>query len=637
MNIHFNNFNGRKAILLLLVVFALLTPIVIISFSSSSFDSRSSANNIALTEELKKADLNSDKVINLDDFRIWLDHFNKVKRQPTYFINIADVNVDKKIDLYDFSKWLELYRKYVNLVVAGGTPTPNPTPAPSQPTNPNPTAHIAYTGTGKDGSVTVSTSMGPVDLNRNKVAPSRNTSCPDAINYSVASFAADGKSLNVTEAIQTACLTAGDEILIINLQGTMASVMNVGNWETLIVESINGQKITFKTKKTKFYGNGVNDDSGIGVQPGTQKVMVQRVPNYQNVTIDAGATLTVSPFDRKKGGVLFFRVKGALTVGGTLSAAGKGYMGGVGDTNFGTHPSPGDSLFVDLSTKSGHGGIQGNPNGNDGTYSGGGGGASHNESTGTFGKGHSGILASGGGGAGGEAISTYSWFNLGHSGSGGGGGHATGGTTGVALQGDDWVGCKVGENGNSAKSGNGGSAYHRHNPEGRSIRISVGGAGGGGSSKYASGDLAKLHFGSGGGAGGTSRFNAIDVFQEVPLKGGNGGGGGGIIYVSASTISVSGFVTASGADGEHGRVHSIKFDGRDYPSSSGGGGAGAGGSIRFEASSGITMGEKRVLSVGGTGGKQTYCGGGNGGVGVVALYSKTISGVSNPTARSVAY
>ena len=659
MNIHFNNFKDKKKIGLLLLAFALLTPLVILSFSSSSFDSRSSARTEKIDPKFAKANLNPDNEINLDDFSVLYGHIKKNRKDPKYYNKVADLASDNKLDLDDFLEWLKLYRAFRKWV--------------TEPIDVvNPTVAVGYTGTGKDGSVTVNANMGHLDINKNRLIQSRDVSCADAPKYSVTSFTDNGKSLTTAEAIQTACLAKGDEILIINLQGTAASVSNVGNWETLIVESVSGQKITFTTKKRKFYGINLNDDSGIGLTVGHQRVMVQRVPNYDNVTVSGGALLSASGFDGRTGGVLFFRAKGTVNIAGSLAMSGRGYFGGKGDADITTHTPPGESLFVDKSTKSGYGGgsspqkvggkggateipeAQGkaNLNGNAGTYSGGGGAATwgntHNLFMGTPGVGNSTNLVSGGGGGGGSATGgyflEYEWWRCGHGGGGGGGGHATGGSTGVrgSNKNGEHDTCNLGTNGSVATSGNGGSAklsliHVGNDDEGHPFhtRFGYGGSGGGGSADYASAKLDKLLFGSGGGAGGTGTWGGAGV-DQVFLKGGNGGNGGGIIFISANNLTVSGTITVSGGNGEGGKEHS---GARSHYNSatSGGGGGGAGGSVRLESPI-LTIGEKKVVSKGGGGGiGSSSCGGGTGGVGVIAVYTKKLSGTSEPGAASVAY
>lgn len=97
---------------LLLFAFALLTPLVIISFSSSSFDSRSSARTEKLDSKFNKANLNSDNEIDLDDFRVLYDHIKNNRKDPKYYSKVADLTADNKLDLDDFHAWLALYRAF---------------------------------------------------------------------------------------------------------------------------------------------------------------------------------------------------------------------------------------------------------------------------------------------------------------------------------------------------------------------------------------------------------------------------------------------------------------------------------------------------------------------------------------------
>jgi hypothetical protein len=58
------------------------------------------------------------------------------------------------------------------------------------------------------------------------------------------------------------------------------------------------------------------------------KVMLVRVPNYNNVTVNG--TLTASAFDGNKYGVMAFRVKGELSGSGTITANSRGFNDGAG-------------------------------------------------------------------------------------------------------------------------------------------------------------------------------------------------------------------------------------------------------------------------------------------------------------------
>lgn len=663
MNIHFNNFKDKKKIGLLLLAFALLTPLVILSFSPSSFDSRSSARTEKIDPKFAKANLNPDNEINLDDFSVLYGHIKKNRKDPKYYNKVADLASDNKLDLDDFLEWLKLYRAFRKWV--------------TEPIDVvNPTVAVGYTGTGKDGSVTVASN---INMNTQRLIPSRESTCPDAPMYSVKSFSGDGKSLETVEAIQTNCLKKGDEILIINLQGVSTDINNVGNWETLIVDSVGGQKITFTTKKTKFYGNmtkvngkDVGTDTGIGTATNSHRVMVQRVPNYDNVTVNSGSTLTASAFtDRKKGGVVFFRAKGNVTINGAISVVGLGYQGGWATSDIAAPSPSGDSLFADsASSKAGYGGglatqrvggkregegAEISPedgkkkiNGYDGKFSGGGGAGvfggywsyTFNMFTGTEGKGN-GVVFAGGGGGGGAGNGGHRYWHCGNGGGGGGGGHATGGTGGSDGTAGKGATCNAGGTGNAKGSGAGGKAkVVRENKISNNTDTYDGyaGSGGGGAGGYFSSQLNKLFFGSGGGAGGTGTYggNEGKNQDQVFLKGGNGARGGGIVFIAAHKITVTGFITASGGNGVGG-VKKIWTGENANGGTSGGGGGGAGGSIRLESTT-LSLGANRVLAIGGTGGiGESYCGGGAGGNGVVSLYNKGLSGVCNPPASSIAY
>ncbi len=101
------------------------------------------------------------------------------------------------------------------------------------------------------------------------------------------------------------------------------SGVNMGNFEFLKVGALIGDTVYFKTSKTGWYGANAGDDSNIGTGSGQQRIIIQRVPNYDNLTIDG--TLTASAFDGNKYGILVFRVAGTLSGTGIISTNGLGY------------------------------------------------------------------------------------------------------------------------------------------------------------------------------------------------------------------------------------------------------------------------------------------------------------------------
>ena len=104
-------------------------------------------------------------------------------------------------------------------------------------------------GTGADGDITVNANL---TINTDTIATGR--SCADAVNYNVTAFNVAGTEATVSPTISSGCLAENDELLIINLQGTSTNYPNVGNYETLRVQSASGTTVTFKTAKTKYYG-----------------------------------------------------------------------------------------------------------------------------------------------------------------------------------------------------------------------------------------------------------------------------------------------------------------------------------------------------------------------------------------------
>ena len=184
-------------------------------------------------------------------------------------------------------------------------------------------------GNGADGAITVSSN--PTNINTTNLIVGR--TCADggdAVNYSITALTSTTATLSVSPS--SGCLVAGGEILLIALQGSVSSTTNIGNYETLRIQSISTNVVTFVTAKTKFYGDVAGADTNIGTGGTNHKVMLQRVPNYTNVTVDTGVSFTPSAWNGTKNGVMFFRASGTVeTVGtGTINANSLGYAGAAG-------------------------------------------------------------------------------------------------------------------------------------------------------------------------------------------------------------------------------------------------------------------------------------------------------------------
>lgn len=130
-------------------------------------------------------------------------------------------------------------------------------------------------GDGSDGDVNIS-SKSKIDSN----LKTGSRTYPDAVNYLVKDMAFDRLYTFSTPN----GITAGDEVVLANLQGTPSKYDRVGQHEFLEVESVNltENKILFEKGFSKEYGD-----------PISQNIVVQRVPEYETLKIDGGE-LTVS-------------------------------------------------------------------------------------------------------------------------------------------------------------------------------------------------------------------------------------------------------------------------------------------------------------------------------------------------------
>jgi len=183
-------------------------------------------------------------------------------------------------------------------------------------------------GGGQDGALVVG---GTYNLNQHS-QPGR--LFPDAVNFQVTAL--DQASATVLGGVGG--VDIGDEVLLINLQGTNAAHVNVGSWELQEIARIDygANTVFFTTDVRRLYGVGEVDNSDLN----GQQVMLQRVPHYTDVTVDA--TLTADAWSGTRGGVLFFKALGQVTVQGTVDARGRGYRGdssNAGESYAGTRGS----------------------------------------------------------------------------------------------------------------------------------------------------------------------------------------------------------------------------------------------------------------------------------------------------------
>ncbi len=179
-------------------------------------------------------------------------------------------------------------------------------------------------GDGSDGPITISSTR---NINTNTIAAGR--TCADGISYSLVGLATS--TATTSSSVSSDCLSSGDKVMIINLQGTESNHGNVGNYEFLTIESVSGTVINFVEEKVNFYGNATSsDDTNIGTSTSNQKVMIQRVPQYTSVIIQDGASLVTENWNGLKGGVLAFFSNSGVYVknGSSITVNSLGYRGG---------------------------------------------------------------------------------------------------------------------------------------------------------------------------------------------------------------------------------------------------------------------------------------------------------------------
>lgn len=397
-------------------------------------------------------------------------------------------------------------------------------------------------------------------------------------------------------------ISAGDLILIFQAQnaniatnnnsnygagtgtGNGTSSNSAGYFEYAVATnnvSTSGGTITISTSLTRTYRSSSNVTSSRG----KQTYQVIRVPQYYNVTISG--TVQAATWDGKSGGLVVIDVAGNLNMGGgTISAAGKGFRGGLG-RSLGSG-SGSNSDYRTLSSAGNNGskgeGIVGTPryiwDGLLGVDT-----AVEGYPSGSYARGAPGNA--GGGGTDGDPTG-----NSENSGGGGGG--------------------------NGGIGGQGGNSWNSN--------LSIGGVGG----ATFPADVTRVSLGGGGGAGTTN--NASETTSS-------GASGGGIVMLRAGSVSGSGTINVDGNDAQ---------DSNPNCCGDGAGGGGAGGSVIVTATNTSGLSGITAYARGGDGGDtlvatSPHGPGGGGGGGVIlsnaplSSASRVAGGNNGTTSSSSAY
>jgi uncharacterized repeat protein (TIGR01451 family) len=399
--------------------------------------------------------------------------------------------------------------------------------------------------------------------------------------------------------------------------GNVSSYNSAGRYEFVTVGSISGNTITLATA----CGNLKNTYASTLAQ-------VIRVPQFSNLTIDSGASVTAPAWNGSTGAIVAVHVQGTTTINGQIDLVGKGFRGGAIVNNSGNNAGSTTYRSNGSYTAGGYGSggfPEDNVVGGEKGEGIAGSQTNYDALNGRYGRG-----APGNGGGGGT----------GHNAGGGGGANGNNGVTWNGLGNPDnsvasWVtawGREAAATRPTSSSGGGRGGYTfsfgdqdatkssgapGNTNWGGDNRRSVGGLGGR-PLDYSGGAQARLFFGGGGGSGDGNNSAA-----------GAGGNGGGLAYLIANTVTGSGSIQANGTNGT-----STTSGGNDAP-----GGGGAGGTVVLQATSSVA-----INANGGNGGNQNITtneaegpgGGGGGGYIAASGGTQTVNAGVNGTTNSPA-
>jgi uncharacterized repeat protein (TIGR01451 family) len=417
-------------------------------------------------------------------------------------------------------------------------------------------------------------------------------------------------------------LAVGDLLLIIQMQdatintsdtisyGNVTALNSAGRYEFVTVAAITNGRSRIDINTTNCPTAGLrNSYTTAG------KTQIVRVPQFNNLTVNIGASISATSWNGTVGGIVALQVRNSTIINGKISVDGDGFRGGVieNETTNTVANVPGyRSTLAAFGAEKGEGiaGFQTNYDG-----------------TGRYGRG-----APANGGGGGNA----------HNAGGGGGANGNNGSawTGQGVMSNSVVGASAWlldpgyiANGNaltnSSGGGRGGYTYSASNQN--ALTLGVNQPAWGGDQRQERGGLGgrpvdndpatRLFLGGGGGAGdGNNDSNS------------GGGRGGGLVILLSDSVSGSGSITANGADALNTRNTHI-----DAP---GGGGAGGTVVVGSRSLSGIA-----INANGGKGGNQLINAdesegpGGGGGGGYIATsggaVTRTVNGGSSGTTSSL--
>lgn len=157
-------------------------------------------------------------------------------------------------------------------------------------------------------------------INPNRTAPDGEAFIVSAIGINTISISSTGSG-GTPDSQLNSSIKAGDTVLLVNAKGTDTSLSNVGAFAECTVGNVSSNQITCTDTIDKLFGETSNANL-VG-----QKIFLQRLPVYENMTILSGAEITASPWNGEYGGVVALRSNQSLIVNGAIMVDGLGYRG----------------------------------------------------------------------------------------------------------------------------------------------------------------------------------------------------------------------------------------------------------------------------------------------------------------------
>ena len=408
---------------------------------------------------------------------------------------------------------------------------------------------------------------------------------PDTYYAGTASLAQGATSIPVGSAVGSTPITAGDLLLVMQMQGAEINTTNTSSYGSGVANNgtgylatnytaglyeyvtakndvpVAGGTLQLTTGLSRAYTNADFSSTGAG---GQQRYQVIRVPQYSSLTVSG--TITGPAWNGGTGGVLVLDVAGQTTFSGTSSfnMNGKGFRGGgsvkytssTGNLNT-DYVQSASTTLVGAHASKGEG-IVGTPR-----YVANSGAVSYNAAT--------------------LATSTDG-YNGGSVGRGAPGNAGGGGSDGNPNANDRNTGGGGGSNG---AGGGVGGTYNFGS-------TNVSATGGLGGAIIGASSASRIVMGGGGGAGTTNTNNEPDIPQS------NGGNGGGIIIFRTGSVLNAATIVANGAGGSPSGTNI----GAGVASNNGAGGGGGGGTV-LVAVQNTGIGNLTVRANGGDGGSST--------------------------------